>query len=94
MRITPGKIKNPDTGYVGILVEVDSAPIKDLLTRLFTGCLAGQFKYFEKPGTIHVIKCKCDTAAGEIAAALGSQKLVFLTDIAGICDKSGKYCLN
>ena len=31
-----------------------------------------------------------DIAAGEIAAALGAEKLIFLTDIAGICDKSGK----
>jgi acetylglutamate kinase len=31
-----------------------------------------------------------DTAAGEIAAAMGARKLVFLTDITGVCDKSGQ----
>jgi acetylglutamate kinase len=28
--------------------------------------------------------------AGEIAAAVGAEKLIFLTDIVGICDQSGK----
>ena len=31
-----------------------------------------------------------DTVAGEIAAALAAEKLIFLTDVAGICDGAGK----
>jgi len=31
-----------------------------------------------------------DTAAGEIAAALAAEKLIFLTDVDGILDESGK----
>jgi acetylglutamate kinase len=31
-----------------------------------------------------------DTAAGEIAAALAAEKLIFLTDVAGIHDSSGQ----
>ena len=31
-----------------------------------------------------------DTVAGEIAAAIGAERLIFLTDVAGICDRSGK----
>jgi len=27
---------------------------------------------------------------GEIAAALGAERLIFLTDVAGVCDQSGK----
>jgi acetylglutamate kinase len=37
-----------------------------------------------------LLNVNADTAAGEIAAALPCEKLVFLTDIAGVCDKSGK----
>jgi acetylglutamate kinase len=37
-----------------------------------------------------LLNVNADTAAGEIAAALGAEKLIFLTDIAGVCDKSGK----
>jgi acetylglutamate kinase len=41
----------------------------------------------EEPGVINV---NGDPVAGEIAAALGAKRLVFLTDIDGIKDKSGK----
>jgi acetylglutamate kinase len=37
-----------------------------------------------------VLNINADTVAGEIAAAIGAEKLVFLTDVAGICDRSGK----
>ncbi len=31
-----------------------------------------------------------DIVAGEIAAALGAEELIFLTDVIGVCDKSGE----
>ncbi len=31
-----------------------------------------------------------DTVAGEIVAAIGAERLIFLTDVTGICDHSGK----
>jgi len=31
-----------------------------------------------------------DPVAGEIAAAIGAERLIFLTDVVGICDSSGK----
>jgi acetylglutamate kinase len=31
-----------------------------------------------------------DPMAGEIAAALGAEKLIFLTDVTGVLDKDGK----
>jgi len=31
-----------------------------------------------------------DVVAGEIAAVIGAEKLIFLTDVAGVCDHSGK----
>jgi acetylglutamate kinase len=87
-----GKIKNPDTGYVGTLVKVDSAPIKDLLDKGYLPVISPvSLNVFEKPGNNPLLlNVNADTAAGEIAVALGAQKLVFLTDITGVCDKSGK----
>ena len=41
----------------------------------------------EEPGVINV---NGDPIAGEIAAALGAKRLIFLTDVDGIKDKSGK----
>jgi acetylglutamate kinase len=91
-----GKIKNPDTGYVGTLVKVDSTPIKDLLSKGYIPVISPvSLNVFEKPGNNPLLlNVNADTAAGEIAAALGAQKLVFLTDITGVCDKSGKVLSN
>jgi acetylglutamate kinase len=36
-----------------------------------------------------VLNINADIVAGEIAAAIGAQKLVFLTDVPGIADRSG-----
>ena len=37
-----------------------------------------------------IINVNGDPFAGDIAAALGAEKLVFLTDVAGISDETGK----
>ena len=37
-----------------------------------------------------ILNVNGDTAAGQIAAALGAEKLIFLTDVAGILDGSKK----
>ena len=37
-----------------------------------------------------VLNINADVVAGEIAAAIGAEKLIFLTDVAGICDPQGK----
>jgi acetylglutamate kinase len=36
-----------------------------------------------------ILNVNGDTAAGEIAAALKADRLIFLTDVTGICDSSG-----
>jgi acetylglutamate kinase len=41
-------------------------------------------------GKLTLLNINGDTAAGEIAAALAAQKLIFLTDVEGIHDGSGK----
>ena len=37
-----------------------------------------------------MLNINADTVAGEIAAAIGAERLIFLTDVAGILDRSGK----
>jgi acetylglutamate kinase len=45
----------------------------------------------DKPaGAPAIINVNGDPAAGDLAAALGAERLVFLTDVAGITDASGK----
>jgi acetylglutamate kinase len=36
-----------------------------------------------------LLNVNADTAAGEVAAALGAERLVFLTDVPGVMDASG-----
>ena len=36
------------------------------------------------------LNINADTAAGELAAALKAEKLVLMTDTAGVCDRDGK----
>jgi acetylglutamate kinase len=37
-----------------------------------------------------MLNINADVAAGEIAAAIGAERLIFLTDVVGVCDQSGK----
>lgn len=41
-------------------------------------------------GTPTTLNFNADVVAGEIAAAVGAEKLVFLTDVAGILDQSSR----
>jgi acetylglutamate kinase len=43
-----------------------------------------------KAGTDMILNVNGDTAAGEIAAAIKADRLIFLTDVAGVRDKDGK----
>lgn len=85
--------KSPEMGYVGEIVAVDPTPLKLLLGAGYMPVVA--------PISFGSVECKVmllnvngDTAAGEIAAALAAEKLVFLTDVDGIHDGSGKAILS
>jgi acetylglutamate kinase len=88
------KIRNPEQGFVGQIVKVNSAIIKTLLQigyiPVISSISLNSFKSADSPSLLNV---NADTAAGEIAASLGADALIFLTDIAGICDKSGQVIL-
>jgi acetylglutamate kinase len=87
-----GKIKNPDLGYVGNPVKVNNELLITLLEAGYLPVISSISLNIEmKPG--HgplLLNVNADTAAGEIAASLKAQKLIFLTDIAGILDTSGQ----
>jgi acetylglutamate kinase len=87
-----GRIKSPELGYVGIIDKVDIAPLKSLSDAGYVPVVSSvSINTFPKPGdSTLLLNVNADTAAGEIAAALGAEKLIFLTDISGVCDKSGK----
>jgi len=86
-----GRIKDVALGYIGTVVKVDAAPLKVLLEAGYIPVVAPvSLNLANKPGeTELVLNINADTVAGEIAAAIGAERLIFLTDVVGVCDSSG-----
>ncbi|MFC1982020.1 acetylglutamate kinase [Chloroflexota bacterium] len=87
-----GRIGNKEKGYVGEVARVNTAILKALMESAFIPVVAPVgLNASERPtGTSAMLNFNADIIAGEIAAATGAERLVFLTDVAGICDQSGK----
>jgi len=82
-------IKSPELGYAGEVVAVDPTPLKLLLDAGYMPVVS-PVSYGSVEGRTMLLNVNGDTAAGEIAAAIAAEKLVFLTDVDGIHDGSGK----
>jgi len=85
-------ISNGELGYVGVVKKVEPAVLTVLLKAGFIPVISPISYYaFDRPADApFMLNINGDPLAGEIAAALKAQKLIFLTDVAGILDKSGK----
>jgi acetylglutamate kinase len=75
-----------DLGYVGEPVRVDTMVLDQILGRELIPVLA-PVAAGEKGGTFNV---NADTFAGAIAGALKAKRLLLLTDVPGVLDKSKK----
>ncbi len=79
-RLIEAQVKNEKLGFVGAITGVNIAPVTDLLEKGYipvistVGC--------DKDGNTYNING--DTAAAFIAGALGAERLIMMTDIAGI----------
>ncbi len=79
-RLIEAKVKNEKLGYVGQITNVNIQPVFDLLEKGYIpvistiGC--------DEQGNAYNING--DTAAAFIAGALGAERLIMMTDIAGI----------
>jgi len=78
----PGK---PDLGFVGEIEAVNADLLDMFLERGYMPVISPVG--FGKDGSSYNINA--DVAAGEIAAACGAERLIFLTDVAGILDDEG-----
>ncbi len=85
-------VRDDDMGYVGRITEVDTTLLKTLLAGGLTPVMAplGQRIFDGEPVSPYHLNINGDVAAGEIAAAIGAARLVFLTDVAGIMDGDGR----
>ncbi len=78
--IIEAKMKKPELGYVGEITKIRTQPITDLLEKNYIpviSTVAG-----DRQGNTYNING--DTAAAFIAGALGAERLIMMTDIAGI----------
>ena len=82
-------IKSPDLGYTGEVVATDPAPLKLLLEAGYMPVVA-PVSFGSVGEKTMLLNVNGDAAAGEIAAALTAERLIFLTDVEGIHDSSGK----
>jgi acetylglutamate kinase len=82
-------VKSPEMGYVGEIVAVDPTPLRILLKAGYMPVIA-PISFGSVEGRVMLLNVNGDTAAGEIAAALGAERLVFLTDVDGVRDGSGR----
>jgi acetylglutamate kinase len=80
-------VQSPEMGYVGEIVAVDPTPLKLLLSAGYMPVVA-PISFGSVEGRVTLLNVNGDTAAGEIAAALAAEKLIFLTDVDGIHDGS------
>jgi acetylglutamate kinase len=85
-------VKDREMGYVGAVVKVNPAVLEALLAAGFVPVVSPISLYAvgRSEGAPPLVNVNGDPIAGEIAAALQAARLVFLTDVAGIGDKSGK----
>lgn len=86
------EIRDAEMGYVGEIVKVNSALLEAMLDAGLIPVIAplGLQAAPRSKENGFVLNLNGDTVAGEIAAALAAEKLIFLTDVAGICDNSGE----
>jgi len=83
------RVRDEELGYVGDIVKINPEPIEILLKGGYIPIVAplGLEARGEKGEKLNV---NADTTAGEIAAAISAEKLIFLTDVAGVIDSSSK----
>ena len=82
------KIRDPELGLVGDVAKVNTDPIKAVLDSGCIPIIAPVGVKLADNGDVSttLLNINADTAAGEIAAALGAERLVFLTDVQGVLD--------
>jgi acetylglutamate kinase len=84
------KVKNPEMGFVGTIDKVDAGLLTVLANSGFIPVIStvglNVSGNENEPGMLNI---NADAVAGEIAAIIGAEKLVFLTDVDGIHDNSG-----
>ncbi|MCI7125793.1 MAG: acetylglutamate kinase [Agathobaculum sp.] len=70
-----------DYGYVGDIVDVDPAPVIDMLAQGYIPVVSTVARGIDDETNYNI---NADTAASKLAVALGAKKLILLTDVRGL----------
>jgi acetylglutamate kinase len=81
-RMILARVRDAELGLVGRVCAVNPRPVKTLLREGYAAVVAPIG--LSEDG--HFLNINADEVAGELAAALGVARLVFLTDVAGVSD--------
>ena len=76
---------DPELGFVGRVTQVNPEPLQALVDRAYIPVVASIGLGYD--GNAYNINA--DTVAAEIAVALGAAKLILMTDVPGVMDRSG-----
>ncbi len=85
-------IANPELGFVGEISKVDGEPLQAILDSGYIPLVAPLAGH-RQDGSEHSgapLNINGDTVAGELAHALGAERLIFLTDVEGILDGNNR----
>jgi len=90
--LVQGRIRSRELGLVGEVVKVDPALLEVLLGSGYITVISPlSLHAVDRPdGMPHILNINGDPLAGEIAAAVRAEKLIFLTDVDGIHDEAGR----
>lgn len=90
--ILEAQMMDKELGFVGDIVQVNPDPIQDLVQSGYMPILAPIAINQSHRGmeTVSMLNVNGDTAAGHLAWALEAEQLVFLTDVEGVLDSSGR----
>ena len=78
--ILEASMKDEALGYVGEITKIRTQPITDLLEKNYIPVISTIAS--DRQG--NTFNINCDTAAASIAGALGAERLIMMTDIAGL----------
>ena len=85
-------VANPELGYVGEIARVDTKPVNTIVAAGFIPMIS-PIAVDVTEGSDHAgqpLNVNGDTAAGALAHALGAERIIFLTDVAGVMDNGGR----
>ena len=83
--IIEAKMKNEALGYVGEITKVRTQPITDLLEKNYIPVISTVATGADGEPCYNI---NADTVASAVAAAVGAEKLILLTDVEGVKDDS------